>query len=206
MNIISNCLNLRKYELSKHAEIVELVLMSIIILLTPIIIPKLLDVVFGAQSAVATNSQYVVGSLVNAGLIISAINVKGWKKIVSLITFPSISAISSGLVLKTASIFTVYMIPAIWIANFTIVYLYKYLHINKKINYTLSSVVAIIIKTAIIFSGFNILVLSNILPKSSPAIQMLKVAMGTNQIITATIGAILAFGFINIAYKNKESN
>lgn len=201
MNMITNCLNSRKYEISKYAEIVEILLISLIVLLTPVIVPQLLNIVFGAQSVIAQNSQYVVGSLVNIGLIVSAINVKGWKKVISIITLPSISAIFSGLIFQSASIFTVYMIPAIWIGNFTLVYLFKYLYVNKKINYIAGAVPAVAAKVAIIFAGFNFEVLTNIIPKGAKAVEVLKIAMGMNQLITAVIGSIIAFAFVKLVYK-----
>jgi len=205
MSTIANYLNSRRYEISKYAEVVEIILISLIVLLTPIVVPQLLNIVFGETSLVATNSQYVVGSLVNTGLIVAAINIKGWKKIVSIITLPSISAMGSGLIFKSASIYTVYMIPAIWLGNFALVYLYKYLYVNKNINYILSSVLAIIAKVAIIFVGFNLEVLTNIIPQGTKVVEMLKVAMGMNQLITATVGCIIAFGIVKLVYKNKNA-
>lgn len=205
MSRIANYLDSRRYEISKYAEIVLIILISLIVLLTPIVVPQLLNIVFGETSTIATNSQYVVGSLVNIGLIVAAINVKGWKKIVSIITLPSISAIGSGLIFKSASIYTVYMIPAIWLGNFALVYLYKYLYVNKNMNYILSSIFAIIAKVAIIFVGFNLEVVANIIPQGTKVVEMLKIAMGMNQLITATIASIIAFGIVNLAYKRKNA-
>ncbi len=190
------CLNSAMYNLSKKYEILQWVGLSILIFLVPMIIPQLLITIFGTTSWIATNSQYVVGTIVNLALVIAAINVKGFKQIAGLITLPSISAIGSGLIFKSASIFTVYMIPAIWIGNFTFVYLYKKLWMQKKINYILTAIVAILVKAAIIYLFFRVLALIINIP--TPMFTALNLSMGMNQLITATIASIIGFGISKI--------
>ena len=119
------------------------------------------------------------------------INVKGWKKIVGIITLPSISTILGGYVFKTASVYMAYMIPAIWIGNFAIVYLYKQLLLNKKLNYFVTGAIAIAVKVAIIFGGFSLLNIIGIFPEK--LVQNLQIAMGTTQAVTATIGMIISY-------------
>ena len=191
-----NCLDNTMYNLSKKYEIIQWVGLSILIFLVPMIIPQLLSTIFGTTSWIATNSQYVVGTIVNLSLVIAAINVKGFKQIAGLITLPSISAIGSGLIFKSASIFTVYMIPAIWIGNFTFVYLYKKLWMQKKINYILTAIVAILVKVAIIYLFFRVLALIINIP--TPMFTALNLSMGMNQLITATIASIIGFGISKI--------
>ena len=190
------CLDSTMYNLSKKYEIIQWVGLSILIFLVPMIIPQLLSTIFGTTSWIATNSQYVVGTIVNLSLVIAAINVKGFKQIAGLITLPSISAIGSGLIFKSASIFTVYMIPAIWIGNFTFVYLYKKLWMQKKISYILTAIVAILVKAAIIYLFFRVLALIINIP--TPMFTALNLSMGMNQLITATIASIIGFGISKI--------
>lgn len=190
------CLNSTMYNLSKKYEILQWVGLSVLIFLVPMIIPQLLSTIFGTTSWIATNSQYVVGTIVNLALVIAAINVKGFKQIAGLITLPSISAIGSGLIFKSASIFTVYMIPAIWIGNFTFVYLYKKLWMQKKINYILTAIFAILAKAAIIYLFFRLLALIINIP--TPMFTALNLSMGMNQLITATIASIIGFGISKI--------
>lgn len=197
-----NCLNGRLYSVSKVGNILQLILISICMFLVPLVVPTMLSATFGAESVIANNSQYVVGALVNAALIISALTVKGWKNVIALVTVPSISALTSGLVLNIASIFTVYMIPAIWLGNLAIIYAIKYLHIQKNTNYIVSVAVGIIAKVALIFGGFNLLtVLVNI---PAPVTTVLSTAMGKNQVITAVIGSVLAYGTVKLIYRKKE--
>ena len=198
-----NCFDLKLVDLSKRTEIVVTVLIAIGALLTPFIVPQLLQIVFGKTSFIATNSQYVVGSIVNIALIFAGINLKGYKKIIGIITLPSISAICSGFIFKTASIYTVYMIPAIWLGNFALVYLYRKIYVEKKKNYILSSVLAILVKTAIIFFGFNLLTWFRVIPEHGKVFEALQLSMGMNQLITATIAAVIVAGIIG-AIKAKK--
>ena len=198
-----NCFDLKLVDLSKRTEIVVTVLIAIGALLTPFIVPQLLQIVFGKTSFIATNSQYVVGSIVNIALIFAGINLKGYKKIIGIITLPSISAICSGFIFKTASIYTVYMIPAIWLGNFALVYLYRKIYVEKKKNYVLTSVVAILVKAAIIFFGFNLLTWVNVIPGQGKVFEALQLSMGMNQLVTATVAAVVVAGII-VGIKTKK--
>jgi hypothetical protein len=96
------------------------------------------------------------------------------------------------------------MIPAIWIGNFLIVYLYKYLFVKKNINYIVSSAVAVVSKVAVIFAGFNLLALVNVIPQGSKVFEALKVSMGANQLVTASMGAIVSFAIIKLIDLSKK--
>lgn len=181
----------RVRDFSKQADVIQTILIFLIALLIPTFLGKLLTSIFGATSVIAKNSQIIVGSIVNTALIISALNLKGGLKIAGIITMPSISTILSGYVFKSASPFMVYMIPAIWIGNFVLVYAYKLLVVNKNKNYFLAGIVGVILKVAIIFGAFSILKAFGIFPNK--LISNLQVAMGSTQAITATIGVIISF-------------
>lgn len=199
-----NCFNLNLVNLSKKGEIIETILIGLFALFTPFIIPQLLELIAGKTSFIATNSQYVVGSIVNIALILAGINIKGNKKIIGIITLPSISAICSGFIFKTASIYTVYMIPAIWLGNFALIYLYRKIFVEKKKNYILASVVAILVKVAIIFFGFNLLTWISVIPGEGKVFQALQLSMGMNQLITATIAAVISYGVILLMKRKKD--
>lgn len=186
-----NVLNKSMCDYSKALEIAQIILICVGALLVPTFLAKLLNMAFGTTSWIASNSQIIVGSIVNTALIVTAINVKGWKKIATIITLPSISAILGGYVFKTASVYMVYMIPAIWLGNFALVYLYKLLLLQKNVNYFVAGVVGIVVKVGIIFLGFSILNAFGIFPEK--LVQNLQNAMGMTQAITATIGAIITY-------------
>lgn len=184
-------LNKTMYDFSKRADLIQAIIIGLIAFLVPTFLAQLINVIFGVQSIVATNSQIIVGSIVNSALIFSAINVKGWKKIIGVVTMPSISTILSGYVFKSASVYMVYMIPAIWVGNFVLIYAYKLIMLEKNKNYFLAGVVGIIAKVLVIFGCFEILNLFNIFPDKLVA--NLQKAMGLTQLITASIGMLIIF-------------
>lgn len=184
-------LNKTMYDFSKKADLIQAIIIGLIAFLVPTFLAQLINAIFGAQSIVATNSQIIVGSIVNSALIFCAINVKGWKKIIGVVTMPSISTILSGYVFKSASVYMVYMIPAIWIGNFVLIYAYKLIMLEKNKNYFLAGVVGIIAKVLVIFGCFEILNLFNIFPDKLVA--NLQKAMGLIQLITASIGMLIIF-------------
>ena len=110
-----NVLNRAMRDYSKVLDITQIIIISLVALLVPTFLGMLIKNIFGANSIITANSQIIVGSIVNTALIITALNVKGWKKIIGVITLPSISTILSGYVFKSASVYMAYMIPAIWL-------------------------------------------------------------------------------------------
>lgn len=113
---------------------------------------------------------------------------------------PSISTILSGYVFKSASPFMAYMIPAIWLGNFALVYSYKLLMLAKEKNYFLAGIVGVITKVIIIASGFMILKAFNVFP--AKLVNTLQIAMTTTQAITALIGVIVASGIYGLEKKS----
>lgn len=186
-------------DFSKATDRIQTILIFLIALLVPTFLGGLITEIFGAQSIITQNSQLIVGSIVNTALVITAINLKGWSKILGVVTMPSISTILSGYVFKSASVFMTYMIPAIWIGNFALVYAYKLIMISKEKNYFIAGVVGVIAKVLIIGAGFMALNFFGIFPEK--LIATLQTAMTTTQLITATVGVII--GFIIYAIEKK---
>lgn len=135
--------------------------------------------------------QLVVGTIVNASLILTALYTKGTIKTIAIATLPSMSTILGGLLFATMTKFSQVMIPAIWLGNFAFILLYKVLYVNKKVAYPISAVIAIIAKVAIIYLGFTIMVNAMTVPEMVKT--TLNTSMGITQLITATCGSILAF-------------
>lgn len=184
-------INKRVKDFSKGIDIMQTILIFLIALLVPTFFGGILSKIFGSTSVISTNSQLIVGTIVNAALVVSAINLKGWAKILGVVTMPSISTILSGYVFGTASVYMVYMIPAIWIGNFALIYSYKFLMLGKNKHYFLAGIVGIIVKVAIIFALFNLINLFGVFPEK--LVENLRNAMGMTQLITATLGIIVAF-------------
>ncbi len=184
-------INKRVKDFSKGIDIIQTILIFLIALLVPTFFGGILSKIFGSTSVISTNSQLIVGTIVNAALVVSAINLKGWAKILGVVTMPSISTILSGYVFGTASVYMVYMIPAIWIGNFALIYSYKFLMLGKNKHYFLAGIVGIIVKVAIIFALFNLINLFGVFPEK--LVENLRNAMGMTQLITASLGIIVAF-------------
>ena len=177
-------------DFSKKSEIIQTILIWILALVVPTFLGSLIKEVFGATSVIAQNSQIIVGTIVNTLLILSALNLKGFWKIAAVVTAPSVSTILSGFVFKSASVYMAYMIPAIWIGNFALIYAYKLIMLAKKKNYFLAGVVGIVVKVAVIFGAFSLLNVFGIFPEKLVA--NLSAAMSTTQAITATLGVIIS--------------
>lgn len=194
-------INKRVKDFSKNIDILQTILIFLIALLVPTFLGNVLSKVFGATSVISTNSQLIVGTIVNAVLVTTAINLKGWVKILGVVTMPSISTILSGYVFGTASVYMVYMIPAIWIGNFALIYAYKLLMLGKEKNYFVAGVVGILVKVAVIFALFNIINLFGVFPEK--LISNLRNAMGLTQLITATLGVLVGFIIYKLEKKSK---
>lgn len=114
---------------------------------------------------------------------------------------PSISTMLSGYVFKSASVYMVYMIPAIWIGNFVLVYMYKLLMLSKEKHYFLAGIVGIVSKVIVIAGGFMLLKAFNIFPEK--LVTTLQTAMTTTQVITASIGMFIAFAIYKLEKASK---
>ena len=184
------------YDFSKKEDTIQTIILALLVFLIPTFLGKILSGVFGAQSVIATNSQLIIGSIVNSALVISALNLKGWKKIVLVTTMPSISTIVSGYIFGPVSVPMLYMMPAIWLGNFALIFAFKYLMLKKKSNYWVSAVMGIAAKVLIIFGLFSLIKLFGVFP--AKAVPTLQKSMSVIQLITATIGCSIGFAIYKI--------
>ena len=164
-------LNLYEYELSRKQEIIEMMFYS----LTAFLIPMLLS-----------HPQYLVGTVVNFLLIISAMNIKGYKLLPVIVT-PSLGALIHGALFGPFTVFLIYMIPFIWIGNIILVYSFKYFKLNKKINYWTVLLIGSVLKAGFLFLMAYILYYLNLVPA------LFLTVMSTIQLITVISGGIIAF-------------
>ncbi len=193
--------NKKAYEFSKTGEIIQTILIILGALLVPAVVPQLLQLIFGKTSVIASNSQIVVGSIVNTALIMAGLNLKGWRKLILVATLPSLSAVGSGYIFGNLSKPTLFMIPGIWLGNFSLIILMKYLYANKKLNYVLSAVIAIVVKVAFIFGVLNIWMALSVLPNKGMVANTLRNSMGLTQLITATVGAVISLLIMKLGFE-----
>jgi hypothetical protein len=144
------------------------------------------------------HSQPLVGPIVNALLITAAINARGWKKIISLITLPSLSALIAGQLFGFLTAALLYMVPFIWFGNAILVFVFKKLFVAEKKNYFLTLGIAATAKATLLFSAAFLLNSVSLVPT------LFLTAMGIMQLLTAIAGGIVAFP-INFLYSKKFS-
>ena len=94
--------------------------------------------------------QIAVGIIVNAMLVTSALNLKGWK-IVPIIILPSLAMLSRGLLFGPFTIYLVYLIPFIWIGNLILVLSFKWFKLKFNRNYWLTLVLGALFKSGFLF-------------------------------------------------------
>lgn len=176
------------------------VITTILIMIGAFVVPTFLAKVI----PLGRYQQIIVGTIVNMSLVLTALYTKGTVKTIAIATLPSVSTILSGLLFGGMTLYSKTMIPAIWIGNFAFILLYKTLYVNKKIQYPISAVIAVLVKVAIIYLGFTIMVNAMTIPDMVK--QTLNTSMGVTQLITATSGSILAsFVVMYTKIRNKET-
>ncbi|MGV8168449.1 MAG: hypothetical protein ACP5N3_00165 [Candidatus Nanoarchaeia archaeon] len=131
--------------------------------------------------------QLIVGILVNAALVLAALNLKDYK-LLPVIMLPSIAVLSRGMIFGPFTIFLIYMIPFIWIGNIILVYAFKELKLKRKMNSIVTLIIGAGAKTLFLFLCALLLVKTGMIP--APFL----VSMGVLQLYTALLGGILALG------------
>lgn len=172
MEYFSKVINKQDYKLSYRNELFEMILYTVVAFFLPLMIG---------------HPQIVVGIVVNTLLITSALNLKGYK-LLPVVIAPSLGALSRGILFGPFTVFLVYMIPFIWIGNSILVLAFKYLRLNKKVNYSITLLAGSVTKAAFLFAIAYILVNIKILPLP------FLTSMGIFQFYTAALGGIAAFG------------
>ena len=189
-------LDKRLNNVGARVEVIEVLAISAMLIVFCLALPILL---FGKSLPI--ENQLLIGPMVNCALIFGALNFRGVTKNVGVICAPSVLAVSVGLI-GFMGVYAMYMIPAIWLGNVALVLSFKFFHVHKKVNFVATATIAIVAKVALIFGGFQLLVLMGAIP-TGPAGAMV-LGMGLYQLITATVGSVLAFGVVKALYRKNE--
>ncbi len=176
MEYLTKISNLQDYVLNNFNQYLEMVVYTAVCFFVPLLMG---------------HPQIVVGVLVNTMLIVSALNLKGYK-LLPVIIVPSLGVLSRGLIFGPFTIFLIYMIPFIWMGNAILVYAFKWLKLYLKWNYFLTLGAGALVKSGFLFLSAFVLYKIGLVPV------MFLTAMGVIQLITALIGGIAAFGFQKI--------
>jgi len=125
--------------------------------------------------------QWLVGTIVNACLFVSAIFLPK-KYFIPLAVLPSLGVLARGLVFGPLTMFLVYFLPFIWLGNLILILVYK------KTNFVIASLA----KFLFLYIGANIYFSFHVVPK------LFLTAMGLNQLATALAGGLIAFLILKI--------
>lgn len=186
-----NVMGKAKYEFANVNEIILTIVITLVAFLVPTFLGTLIKNIFGEDSFITQNCQIIIGTIVNIALINAAICLKGWRKIILISIMPGISAILGGVVFKSASVYAMYMAPGIWAGNLALILAFKYLFVNRKLNFFITGIIGIVAKVGIIFGYFLALKTFNIFPDN--VVETLQYSMGIAQIITSVLGLMFAF-------------
>ncbi len=169
-------LNKNDYNIGFIQENIEMVIYSIVCFFVPLFIG---------------HPQLFVGVIVNSSLILAALNLRNYK-LLPIILLPSIGVLSRGIIFGPFTVFLLYMLPFIWIGNSLLVYVFKLLNLERKINKWITLLAGSFIKALFLFGVAYLLVNLGIIPNI-----FLK-TMGLFQFYTAIAGGFVAFGLQGI--------
>jgi hypothetical protein len=130
--------------------------------------------------------QLLVGTLVNASLILAATYMKD-SKLLPIIMLPSLAVLTRGAVFGPFTSFLVLMIPFIWLGNALLCYTYRYAGRKNKVLGILSGAG---LKTVFLFISAYALVSIGAIPA------IFLTTMGLFQLYTALSGGALALAII----------
>ena len=181
---INKILNKQLYGFSNKQQFIEMFIYSAVCFFLPLFIG---------------HPQIVVGITVNALLIMSALNLPRYK-LLPIVILPSLGVLSRGLIFGPFTIYLVYMIPFIWLGNFILVYLFKSLYLDKKVNYLFTLLVSAGAKSLFLFLAAFVLFKLEIIPV------IFLTAMGIIQFVTAFSAGFFAFGVSKVQKKVFSSN
>ncbi|MFH1714170.1 MAG: hypothetical protein ABH831_01065 [Candidatus Nealsonbacteria bacterium] len=137
--------------------------------------------------------QWLVGAIVNASLFLAAIFLPK-KFILPLIILPSLGVLSRGIIFGPLSMFLVYLLPFIWLANLIMILTFKKL--LPHLNYLFSVILAATAKFIFLFIIANVYFELSIVPK------IFLQLMGVNQFLTALAGGIISLIIFNFYGRN----
>ena len=157
---------LQEYELTLMRENIELVIYSVFGFLVPFLLAQ---------------PQLLVGSVVNAALVLGALNLRG-AKILPIILLPSIGVLFAGVMFGGFTQALLYMVPFIWAANVVLVLAIKEFALRRKVDKVKSLLVGAVLKSGFLFASAFLLFYSGLVPVAILG------AMGILQLQTAMIG------------------
>ena len=179
------------YNFDKKEIFKEVIIISLLSLLIPLLGGKIISLIFGDTSVISNNSNFIVGTITTSLLIVSALNLNGLKRVLLPIIMPGVGLILSEVLFGTFNTEMLYLLPILWLSNFAFVYLIKLLLLDKGLNYFLTLIVALIVKICICFGIFYILNACGLFSHSD--VDNIKYLIGAIEGISTFIGIFLGY-------------
>ena len=143
--------------------------------------------------------QTLIGTLVNAFLVLSAVIIKDPKKVLPLVFLPSVGVLARGLVFGPFTFLIFYMLPFIWFSNAVLVWMTDRLYLKMGMNYLSSLLISSLVKSLALYLAAFGWVSLGLLPR------VFLQTMGPIQFLTAILGGLLAYGVIKSLEKSSGS-
>lgn len=138
--------------------------------------------------------QWLVGTIVNACLFVSAVSLSK-KNILAVIFLPSLGVLARGIIFGPLTISLIYFLPFIWLGNYLLVVVFRKLF--QRFYYPFAVLLAAATKYLALFLVANLYFKLSIVP--AVFLQL----MGLNQLLTAISGGIVALLFIDVNKKQR---
>jgi len=131
--------------------------------------------------------QLAVGTIVNAGLFLSAIFLPK-KYILPAVIFPSLGVLARGVIFGPFTPFLMYFLPFIWLGNLFLIFIFlSLISADKRYGFIIAGGVAGVGKFLLLFLFANIYFKFSVVPA------VFLQVMGLNQLATALAGGLIAY-------------
>ncbi|MDD5182243.1 MAG: hypothetical protein PHC66_03675 [Candidatus Nanoarchaeia archaeon] len=142
------------------------------------------------------NPQELLGITINILLVLAALNIRGWR-LIPVIVLPSLGALLGGYFFHNMTFVVPLFMPILWLGNFILVFAFKYLYLERKVNFFLTLFIGATTKYLVMVLSAYAFIYFSLAPTIFLA------SMGRIQLVTAIFGGIIAFFIINFKPKNK---
>ena len=132
-----------------------------------------------------SQSQFPTGVFVNALLFLAVLFLPASTRL-PLIIFPSLAALTRGLVFGSFTPFLLAFIPIIWLGNWLLTIVFD--KTRDKIGMIPAGIAASLVKSAVLFITATVFVQVKLVPK------LFLTTMGNIQLVTALVGFVVALG------------
>jgi hypothetical protein len=173
----------KTFSFLKVQEVIEIVILSLLSFLIPILIG---------------HPQVIVGILVNAFITRITLVSKG-KRYLPVILFPALGALVRGVLFGSFTLYLVYLLPFIWMSNYILVFVIKN-SIRRKVSFSVAVFMSSFLKAGALFIPTVVLFQLSVIPR------IFLTNMGIIQFFTALIGVTGAFFITRLEGSFKKGN